>query len=300
MYTTIHSEAALLSTSTAAADNNIKVFHPTGDDHQDDKPSTPSTESPTTNNSCKISSRYTQLRKQLRACNNFQDNYFVLEVNKPHDHQDDSNGDKKKKRKKRSDTNDDTTQIKKETKKRKTTKKKSETVSETVITAPQPITQIHHPADVSIEQHTSPISSSTTSLYENTSATDQTNFIVQMKLLQRLQETLEQLKMNNVMVNTNTQQSTNSSTFPFDSLLSSLVAMAANNNNNFANFDSLLNYTNNANQNRLMNDTNLTSSNTNGMDEMFSNAFVADCDLANNENNNQLNLFDIQDSFDYL
>ncbi|KAG2379369.1 hypothetical protein C9374_007508 [Naegleria lovaniensis] len=32
----------------------------------------------------KISSRYTQLRKQLRACNNFKENYFVLEVNKPH------------------------------------------------------------------------------------------------------------------------------------------------------------------------------------------------------------------------
>lgn len=31
----------------------------------------------------RISSRYTQLRKQLRACNNFKENYFVLEVNKP-------------------------------------------------------------------------------------------------------------------------------------------------------------------------------------------------------------------------
>ncbi|EFC42989.1 predicted protein [Naegleria gruberi] len=49
----------------------------------------------------KISSRYTQLRKQLRSCEHFKENYFVLEVNKPNKASQDNNTLEKKKRKKR-------------------------------------------------------------------------------------------------------------------------------------------------------------------------------------------------------
>ena len=55
--------------------------------HSDEEHSPLSTDEITTIN-CqdqdkKISSRYTQLRKQLRSCEHFKENYFVLEVNKP-------------------------------------------------------------------------------------------------------------------------------------------------------------------------------------------------------------------------